>query len=173
MGKFDISTTKQPPHSDSFAQKVSQVSPRPVNSLIYNELQRVILSKKVSPKCHKYHPSGNVSRWFSNGYVFFYKLITNAPTHLQLDDLRFTISLCPRCSPKRPTQLEFCVDLLEICVDLLTQKVNADFKKVNAEFGKANNSLPIGSQSVPIGNRSAGHGLVDQFVIYQNSPLTY
>jgi hypothetical protein len=57
-----LSTTKQPPHSDFFAQKVSQVSPRPVNSLIYNELQWVILPKKVSPKCHKCHPTGNVSR---------------------------------------------------------------------------------------------------------------
>jgi hypothetical protein len=69
----------------------------------------VTLPKKVSPKCHKCHPSGNVSRWFSVDYVFFYKLNINAPTHLQLDDLRFTISTldCQRAAfPKKPNAFE-------------------------------------------------------------------
>jgi hypothetical protein len=72
---FGLLLTKQPPHSDFFAQKVPKVPPMPVNYLIYNELQLVGLSEKLPPKSHKSHRHGDVSRWGSSDYVFFYKLI--------------------------------------------------------------------------------------------------
>jgi hypothetical protein len=102
------STTKQPPHSDFFAQKVPKVPPMPVNSLIYNELQLVGLSEKVPPKSHKSHRPGNVSRWSSSYYVFFYKLITNAFTIRRFTIYHFNCQLSTLNSQlsKSPTHLE-------------------------------------------------------------------
>jgi hypothetical protein len=96
-----LSTTKQPPHSDFFAQKVPKVPPRPVNSLISNELQSVGLSKKVSPKSHKSHRTGNVSRWSSGDYIFFYKL--NTAIKLKIESWKLKIRLRSRKSWKGTT----------------------------------------------------------------------